>query len=151
MASMHEKQKCRNKTPSKIHCSTKYSDVWPKSCLRSPWAYETQVIVWWVFITALTILNIKAFLVHVMLSDIKYCSLPLTIEAYMGLCGSICFIYNRIRLNWQKPSLQLLKMSDGANTLRPRQNDRHFPDGIFKCIFLNENIRLFEISLNNVA
>ena len=25
------------------------------------------------------------------------------------------------------------------NTLRPRQSGRHFPDGIFKCIFLNEN------------
>ena len=23
------------------------------------------------------------------------------------------------------------------NTLRPRQNDRHFPRDIFKCIFLN--------------
>ena len=26
------------------------------------------------------------------------------------------------------------------NTLRPIQNDRHFPNDIFKCIFLNENI-----------
>ena len=26
-----------------------------------------------------------------------------------------------------------------VNTLRPRQNDRSFPD-IFKCIFLNENV-----------
>ena len=25
------------------------------------------------------------------------------------------------------------------NTLRPRQNGRHFPDDIFKCIFLDEN------------
>ena len=24
--------------------------------------------------------------------------------------------------------------------LRPRQNGRHFPDDIFKCIFLKENI-----------
>ena len=28
------------------------------------------------------------------------------------------------------------------NTLRPRQNDHHFPDDIFDCIFLNENIRI---------
>ena len=27
-----------------------------------------------------------------------------------------------------------------VNTLRPRQNNRHFPDEIFKCIFLNENV-----------
>ena len=26
--------------------------------------------------------------------------------------------------------------------LRPRQNGRHFPDAIFKCIFLNENIQI---------
>ena len=26
------------------------------------------------------------------------------------------------------------------NTLRPRQNGRHFEDDILKCIFLNENI-----------
>ena len=25
------------------------------------------------------------------------------------------------------------------NTLSPRQDGRHFPDDIFKCIFLNEN------------
>ena len=25
------------------------------------------------------------------------------------------------------------------NTLSPRQNGRHFPDDIFKCLFLNEN------------
>ena len=24
--------------------------------------------------------------------------------------------------------------------LKPRQNDRHFPDDFFKCIFLNENV-----------
>ena len=26
------------------------------------------------------------------------------------------------------------------NTLRPRQDGRHFPDDVFKCIFLNENV-----------
>ena len=34
------------------------------------------------------------------------------------------------------------------NTLRTRQNGRHFVDGTFKCIFLNENARFsIEISL----
>ena len=28
---------------------------------------------------------------------------------------------------------------NSLNTLRPRQNGRHFADNIFKCIFLNEN------------
>ena len=35
--------------------------------------------------------------------------------------------------------------------LRPRQNGRHFPDDIFKCILLNENIWiLIEVSLKFV-
>ena len=29
-----------------------------------------------------------------------------------------------------------------VNTLKPRQNGRHFPDDIFKWIFLNENISI---------
>ena len=29
--------------------------------------------------------------------------------------------------------------AERLNTLRPRQNGRHFADDIFKCIFLNEN------------
>ena len=34
-----------------------------------------------------------------------------------------------------------------VNTLRPRQNGRHFPDNIFNCICLNENVRIsLEIS-----
>ena len=37
------------------------------------------------------------------------------------------------------------------NTLRERQNCRHFADDIFKCIFLNENVWiLFKISLKFV-
>ena len=37
------------------------------------------------------------------------------------------------------------------NTLRPRQNGHHFPDNIFKCIFLNENVWIsIKISLNFV-
>ena len=37
------------------------------------------------------------------------------------------------------------------NTLRPRQNGRYFPDDIFKCIFLNENVWIsIKISLKFV-
>ena len=46
-----------------------------------------------------------------------------------------------------KPLLILMGVSMGItmavngfiNTLRPRQNGRHFPDNIFKYIFVNEN------------
>ena len=38
-----------------------------------------------------------------------------------------------------------------VNTLRPRQDGRHYPDDIFKCIFLNENVWIsIEISLKFV-
>ena len=38
-----------------------------------------------------------------------------------------------------------------VNTLRLRQNGRHFPDNIFKCIFLNENVWiLIKVSLKFV-
>ena len=37
------------------------------------------------------------------------------------------------------------------NTLRPRQNGRHFADDIYKCIFLNENVWIsIKISLKFV-
>ena len=37
------------------------------------------------------------------------------------------------------------------NTLRPRQNERHFADDILKCIFLNENVSIaIKISLKFV-
>ena len=39
----------------------------------------------------------------------------------------------------------------GTNILRVGQNGRHFPDGIFKCIFLNENVGIsLKISLEFV-
>ena len=30
--------------------------------------------------------------------------------------------------------------TNALNSLRQRQNSRHFPDDIFKCVFLNENV-----------
>ena len=33
-----------------------------------------------------------------------------------------------------------LSMNNLFNTLKPRQNGQHFPDDIFKCIFLTENV-----------
>ena len=45
----------------------------------------------------------------------------------------------------------LVGQSWSINTLRPRQNGRHFADDVFKCIFLNENVWiLLKISLKFV-
>ena len=42
-------------------------------------------------------------------------------------------------------------VSSKVNTLRPRQNGRHFADDTFKRIFGNKNVRIFiEISLKFV-
>ena len=42
-------------------------------------------------------------------------------------------------------------MGSYINTLRPRQNGRHFPDDTFKRIFWNENVRIsIKISLKFV-
>ena len=44
-----------------------------------------------------------------------------------------------------------LCLLDLLNTLRPRQKGRHFADNTFKCIFLNEDVRIsIEISLKFV-
>ena len=38
-----------------------------------------------------------------------------------------------------------MHMYQCVNTLRPRQNERHFIDDIFKGIFLNENVLILII------
>ena len=48
-------------------------------------------------------------------------------------------IYNALVV-WQM--VAILSRPQCVNTLRPRQNGRHFPDNIFKCIFLKENVSL---------
>ena len=47
--------------------------------------------------------------------------------------------------------IMCLQNSQHLNTLGPRQNGRHFPDAIFKCIFFNENVWIvIKISLKFV-
>ena len=59
-----------------------------------------------------------------------------SLEAFTCVISYICFISEKYAY---------------INTLRPRQNGRHFPDDIFKCIFVNENVSiLIKISLKFV-
>ena len=54
-------------------------------------------------------------------------------------------------LRWLKYFVLPLPIDTVINTLRPRQNGRHLPEDIFKCIFLNENVwTLHKISLKFV-
>ena len=48
-------------------------------------------------------------------------------QTYCGKCGLV-------------DCRDISQMLMAFNILRPRQNGRHFPDDIFKCIFLNENV-----------
>ena len=61
------------------------------------------------------------------------------------------------RIMWMQFPMQSLKcaivksLASFINTLRPRQNGRHFAYDIFKCIFLDENAwNLFKITLKFV-
>ena len=47
-----------------------------------------------------------------------------------SVVGMRCVLYSQVTLGHQ------------LNTLRPRQNGRHFADDTFKCIFLNGNVRI---------
>ena len=53
---------------------------------------------------------------------------------------------------WNRHLKSHLQNGDrSVNTLRPRQNGCHFPNDLFKCIFLNENVWiLIKISLKFV-
>ena len=56
-------------------------------------------------------------------------------------------------LGWHGPgSLSTIHcLKEAVNTLRPRRNRRYFADDIFKCIFMNENVRIsIKISLKFV-
>ena len=47
---------------------------------------------------------------------------------------------NLLPLRSTKMHLNIGGITQYINTLKPRQNGRHFADDIFKCIFLNENV-----------
>ena len=70
-------------------------------------------------------------------------------------CQRSCKLYKNRLLTWKVATGiqrdQKEMDSTGFNTLRPRQNGRPFADDTFKCIFLNENVRIsIKISLKFV-
>ena len=75
--------------------------------------------------------------------QLKYCNLSV---GYTKIYQNVLNLkYNtdrdfvRLRLYLQLV-LIISAVSSPTNTLRPRQNGRHFPDDILKWIFLNENM-----------
>ena len=70
-------------------------------------------------------------------------SLEFHYEALPDVLNCLCNVNHRLTRH--------ANVSKHLNTLRPRQNGRHFADDIFKCIFLNENVWIpIKISLKFV-
>ena len=66
---------------------------------------------------------------------------------------SHCHILSLTADLFAQPNVTVVKSlkKTELNTLRPRQDGRQFPDDIFKCIFLNENVWIpIKISLKFV-
>ena len=73
---------------------------------------------------------------------------PPWVKGYLPAVGGGVVPLSTIRLGW-RPLAATTVMS--FNTLRPRQNGRHFADDTFKRIFMNENVRIsINISLKCV-
>ena len=71
---------------------------------------------------------------------------------FLSVCLGLATVCNG-NWNWWYAIVFLYLTTDTAsiNTLRPRRNRRHFADDIFKCILLNENVRIsIKISLKFV-
>ena len=61
------------------------------------------------------------------------------------------FIYGNAFENLICKMWAILFKFQHVNTFRPKQNGRHFPDDMFKCFFLNENVSIaIKISLKFV-
>ena len=70
--------------------------------------------------------------------DIKYRQPILATQTAHILASRCESPINRCRMGHGE--LMAWDMGMYLNTLRPRQDGRQFPDDIFKCIFLNENV-----------
>ena len=76
---------------------------------------------------------------------------PITV----GFLSQRAIVSESISMSWLHDEVLDYIIAPGVNifnTLRPRQHGRHFPDDIFRCIFLNENDWIsLEISLKFVS
>ena len=68
------------------------------------------------------------------------------------LIGILSCSFQKMHLKMSSARMAaILSRGRWVDTLRPRQNGRHLPDDIFKCIFLNENVWIsLKISLKFV-
>ena len=64
---------------------------------------------------------------------------------------AIYYLVSQVMCGKSQPIMQDITLS--LNTFRPRENCRHFPDGNFKCIFLNEDLLILSkfVLINNIS
>ena len=89
-----------------------------------------------------------------MLNDIIYLSQHWFRQWLVAYSTPIHYLNQFCLLDWSDYSSvgYLAQLITLINRLRPRQNGHHFPDDIFKWIFLNENVSIsMDISLKFVS
>ena len=77
-------------------------------------------------------------IVHYFLHSTSVLSFYLDVVLTLSMGG--WQIDNKTAFNNTSEGVRYGIFREGINTLRPRQNGRHFTDDIFKCIFLYENV-----------
>ena len=95
-------------------------------------------VMWWIFSENLS-------LEHLLKQKLR------NLETYhISNCSCNCHTIRCVSSSYSDVQFHVSTFSK-FNTLRPRQNGRHFPDDILKWIFLNENVWIsIEISLKFV-
>ena len=79
------------------------------------------------------------------------CKTMVFAKLYLGYCSAASNVIAQYDVILQRHRLRGVIGYACFNTMRPRQNGCHFPDDLFKCIFLNENVWiLIKISLKFV-
>ena len=85
------------------------------------------------------------------ISSFKETCLKMSSGKWQPFCLSLNVLKNGCLLSLMMKAMACMASFYLVITLRPGQNGRHFPDDIFKCIFLNENVWIsIEISLKFV-
>ena len=89
--------------------------------------------------------NISNFVVSVVVAvGLTLLDIRATADTVMSQSLLVIHTWPTSKVLWSKKiSWNRAADTPQFNSLRPRQNGRHFPDDIFKWIFLNENVWIF--------
>ena len=106
------------------------------------WSPARQQAIIWTNADILSIRTLGTYISKKITSKFKKCSFN---KMYRPFCLGLNVLIRAVSICYG------LKGDFSLNTLRPRQNGRHFADDILKCIFLNENVWIpIEFSLKFV-